>query len=1048
MSLGVDNNILRRLSTYIPNPKSDSELDVLLEQVGRHFRALLDEKANTLEAALELMDTSSIGKSKYIQEFEQLQTNLKAALKKHVNDNYQGFNSAIGSYRSVVEGIADSQNNIDQAKRHLVKAKTDLATRRPVLKELRLKSLRHGSMLDTLELIELLKSVPDKLEQHIARKEFLSAYSTLSEAMALADNEQLTGITALLPMQTYLASQHSSLFGILYEELNNHLYLKSPYCSNRWSPYSQTRDELSTVEQVLEDKMRLELNQPSNAISGQLDDFLASYDVSKPPAEGNEEDSLMYIRFLVETISRLNRLPQTFDLLESSTVFELKKIVESTTREVYQRSPKAYLSTDEDFESGPMNLFDYMSIWEDHAKLAVLKDLMYTLYSKFMAVLQGHRVLYEVAYAIRQGTVADKPSPNKKGAEAGHLDHDIFAVFEKMLGQVSNLMQTYINADGPNGMSSSPSSSKQNALPSLRVDNKLNFTFKFSASDPHNEQLKAQFDLLKEKLAETVPGLVSATHLSFDSTSPYIKSSSPTSQRPLIVPNVLNIRALLDPSVVFLQRSKVVLPITDVDSSVGRRRRSLMYDRFLEDFLNSAFLPQLESCLSTSFNQMMQAYDIFGTDPKWPKLLKRPVSRAATSYMRLLSMTCTLLNTSYMYREKYVSLLISTIGWVRSVFQQRYHEVLEKGDNTAESGKLAMALSSNTEILACFERMQRNAPDIAESLAKERQIYVQKRHNPRSVETAISQTDLLSLSSYDELSLMATSLRWMAVRLKSMKKLAQSEENTAESADGNDVANLNSRMKKRWTLLEASHMSTNASDSAQLMLSGTSVRDFDNEVTSLVSLADQCILSLRCDMGCRCVFYLDQTMLQGVYRLDMDSEERDSFIGMLNAQLIQCDDSMSTNLTSRDRAIVLKDLHSLINDLLIFDAENLKDINENGYFKMLWNIKALDATLRAVIPDSSSVDLTRSKKFYELFYKLMSNPNNLMQYAKANEDRFSYEEWKILARLVYNHVISNYEHAGKKELALNARSAQQDTLTKIHTHFWGSNGVNTGRNGA
>lgn len=1043
MSLTVDNNISRRLSTHVPIQNSASELDLLLEHVGRHFRVLLDEKANTLETALELMDSSSIGKARYMEEFEQLQANLKIALKRHVNDNYQGFNSAIGSYRSVVEGITDSQNNIEMAKRHLTKARSDLASRRPALKELRQKSLHHGSMLDTLELIELLKSVPDKLEQHIARKEFLSAYSTLSEAVALADNEQLIGISALQPLQTYLATQHSSLFGILIEELLNHLYLKSPYCSSRWHAYSNIRDDLATVEQVLEDKIRLELNQSSSsANSSQLDDFLASYDPANPPTEGNEEDSLGYIRFLIETISRLNRLPQTFDYLESSANRELKKVVEKTTQEVYQRSPKAFLNTDSD-PSAPLNLFDDLSVWEDHAKLSVLKDLMWTLYSKFMAVLQGHRVVYEVSFAIRQGTVVDKSTTNKK--DASTMDHDIFSIFEKMLGQIHTIMQSYINADSAANTSSSIVSSKQSKLPSLRSNAKLSFSFKFSSSDPHNEQLKAQFDLLKEKLGETVPGLVSATHIDFDSTSPYVKSSSPVSEQPLIGPNVLNIRALLDPTVVFLQRAKVVLPMVDVDSSVSRKRKSLMYDRFLEDFLNSAFLPQLESCLNTSFNHMMQAYDIFGPDPRWPKLLKRPVSRAATSYMRLLSMTCTLLNTSYMYREKYVSLLTSTIGWIRSVFQARYNELLEKADSTSESGKIAITLSSNPDVLACFERLQRNSPDLKDSLIKERQLYVQKRHNPRSIETAISQTDLLSLSAYDELSLMTTSLRWMAVRLKSMKKIAHTPEAASQESSDTDVANLTSRMKKRWTLLEASHMSSGASDSAQLMLSGASIRDFDNEVTSLVSLADQCILSLRCDIGCRCVFFIDQTMTRGNYRLDMDAEERDTFIGMLNTQLIQCDDSMSSILTTKDRSIVLRELSTLVGDLLIYDAENLKDINLNGYLKMLWNIKALDATLKAVAVDPSEVDLSRPKKFYQLFHKLMNTPNNIINELQSNDDGFSYEEWKILARLTYNQIISNHEHAGKKDMALNTKSAQQEMLAKIHQHFWGSNGVNTKR---
>lgn len=44
------------------------------------WRELMDDDANTLEAALSLMDNSSIGKAKYYNRFEGLKMNFKKCL--------------------------------------------------------------------------------------------------------------------------------------------------------------------------------------------------------------------------------------------------------------------------------------------------------------------------------------------------------------------------------------------------------------------------------------------------------------------------------------------------------------------------------------------------------------------------------------------------------------------------------------------------------------------------------------------------------------------------------------------------------------------------------------------------------------------------------------------------------------------------------------------------------------------------------------------------------------------------------------------------------
>lgn len=82
-----DGNITRRLSTHIKSkePSQDAKLDTLIKDVGTQWKELASENANTLEAALSLMDTSSIGKARYYSKFEALKNELSSTLEYHVD---------------------------------------------------------------------------------------------------------------------------------------------------------------------------------------------------------------------------------------------------------------------------------------------------------------------------------------------------------------------------------------------------------------------------------------------------------------------------------------------------------------------------------------------------------------------------------------------------------------------------------------------------------------------------------------------------------------------------------------------------------------------------------------------------------------------------------------------------------------------------------------------------------------------------------------------------------------------------------------------------
>jgi exocyst complex component 4 len=130
-------------------------------------------------------------------------------------------------------------------------------------------------MIQMLSLIEQLQLVPDKLEARISEKRFLGAVDILQDALRMIRKSEMQDIGALSDLRIYLSNQEHSLTDILIEELHNHLYLKSPYCEDRWKVYAQnqTKGELSERTQA-------------EVRGRQLYHFLEKLDTSEPVSAG------------------------------------------------------------------------------------------------------------------------------------------------------------------------------------------------------------------------------------------------------------------------------------------------------------------------------------------------------------------------------------------------------------------------------------------------------------------------------------------------------------------------------------------------------------------------------------------------------------------------------------------------------------------------------------------------------------------------------------------------------------------------------------------
>jgi len=330
------------------------------------------------------MDSSSLGLAERLNDFKATHKQLQSALKKIVNEHHQGFNSSIGTFHQIQASLHTSQHRVRELKASLVDAKQSMDTSRPELKVFASSSSNYDQMLQLLSLIDDLQAMPQKIESQVSEKRFLGAVDSLQEALKMTRRPELDGIGALSDLKVYLSNQEHSVSDILIEELHNHLYLKSAYCEDRWRPYltrpSQTtavvagtdRDQLFRFLNLLDSPQALRDDQIRNP----------------------EADSFYYLRLIIEALGRMSQLDVAVDSIEQRMPVEIFKVVEKCYSEVEQQHPKA---TRKIGARKSDRLVDWQ---EDESRRDVVEYVLSSLFARFEAIAEAHRVIYDVIDSI------------------------------------------------------------------------------------------------------------------------------------------------------------------------------------------------------------------------------------------------------------------------------------------------------------------------------------------------------------------------------------------------------------------------------------------------------------------------------------------------------------------------------------------------------------------------------------------------------------------------------------------------------------------------
>ena len=376
--------------TYGEGP-GGRQIDAVIDHVQHHWSVLASDDCIPVQMALQLMDYSSLGRGNDYQDFQKTNRNLQKSLKAIVNEHHQGFNSSIGTFHKIQASIQTSQARVRALKESVQNAKRNLMVTKPELKGLVTSSQKYDDMLQILHQIERLQVMPELLDARISDKHFLSAVDLLQDALRMIRKSEMENIGALTDLRIYFSNQETSMVDILIEELHDHLYLKSPYCQDRWKPYTGDSGKISKTEQGAVSL--------ANTWGRPMYSFLDNLDTSKPleddASKNPETDSFGYMYTVIESLNKLGHLDVAVDRMEQRLPVELFSIVDRTNQEVEIRHA-AYVRDLRGLDKGNLT----SSLEQNAQGREVLNDLLWTLYSKFEAIAEGHRVVHDVVVGV------------------------------------------------------------------------------------------------------------------------------------------------------------------------------------------------------------------------------------------------------------------------------------------------------------------------------------------------------------------------------------------------------------------------------------------------------------------------------------------------------------------------------------------------------------------------------------------------------------------------------------------------------------------------
>ncbi|CAG2168941.1 unnamed protein product, partial [Oppiella nova] len=281
------------------------------------------------------------------REFKDCDQKLSALVVQHHTDLFQ----VMSAFSKISQRLKSSRERVVITRDKLQTCQKLLHCKRDELKKLWLESVENKVVLELLDRVERMTTVPHSVDQYIQRKHYLHATRLLVQSLKQLDTD-LVSVDALKEVKSDLVDKKDSLYELIVDELHRHLYIKSTTdLVKRFKRHGSVRhtsdntparkisvaDILSPAVQigVTSKKQRTAQSMPSmGAGSSGEDNVEEDTNITDP-----EEDSRHFIAILIKCLGLLNKIPEAVDTIKERCDKELTNIAKRTGREVAADAP-------------------------------------------------------------------------------------------------------------------------------------------------------------------------------------------------------------------------------------------------------------------------------------------------------------------------------------------------------------------------------------------------------------------------------------------------------------------------------------------------------------------------------------------------------------------------------------------------------------------------------------------------------------------------------------------------------------------------------------
>lgn len=632
---------------------------------------LLQEDANPIEMAVSLLDDTSVGMAHKLEEFEALRQQVGRSLKQVVHDQYELFNSSISSYHMLLPLLAKSEQDSHGIKEMLESTTAEIHNKTDSLNELNNNLTKITDIIKILDHIEEMNTIPDKIDQLIVDKKLNEVYDVIFTGYATAEKYNLWSLGAMNGIQSYLDNQSNNLFDMIIDELQNEIYLKSSAGDTQeyftsWGPILQSNDpqlaslktlikESNSLEQFVNNSSNLDVLEVADVMTHRARKFLdvklsklhayysktltnVDYSMVLDANVDTHTESFGYIFLLLNTASRLGRLNQVIEVLNSKAQLELHNLINRSLEQTKLKHAFAInkMSKLQNFEHsretiiiGDPNLPDSLVV--------ILQDLFGSVFIQFLHVLERHKVVNNIVTLLEGQNRIPPSSSSHNGAASGtstprigsprmsspRLDHPpspttgsprvvsgvntsspkykFHEIWNTMKKELQSFIISYIYDASPMGMDNTNLSHVKQTSKVYDVLKRRDI-FKLDQVDQKNATKSS--DDIHNILLNMFPGLnigETSVFSNDESKTPFIKSEAVSSTFEVIVPkDLLNMRVIMDFFLIFIAGShKVFQNFLNENEINGPVDRSAI--KFFEDFMRFSFLSRIRDSMDLLF---------------------------------------------------------------------------------------------------------------------------------------------------------------------------------------------------------------------------------------------------------------------------------------------------------------------------------------------------------------------------------------------------------------------------------------------------------------